>query len=131
MNTAIPQPGQVPALGYGWKYSVHRIEVWEGADREGRCRFTKFWLADYHPGHPEGESRLAERAQVFHARLLHEELPLLVDARQNYRLPIGVWRGEVFEAVQVLCAVCSRESRACVHHNEALYPEGKHKTRRL
>jgi hypothetical protein len=124
MNTATLQPDQIPALGMGWKYPVHRIEVWQGADRDGMCRFTKFWLADYHPGHPQGENRLAERAQAFHARLTHEDLPLLVDARQNYLLPIGVWQGEAFESVQVLCAVCSRESRFCVHCNEALYPEG-------
>lgn len=122
MNFVMEQSETAPALGAGLNHSVHRIEVWQGADREGRCRFTKFWLADHQSGHPEGKYRLAERAQVFHARLAHEELPLLVDARQNLLLPIGVWQGDAFEPVELLCTVCARESRYCVHGNEALYP---------
>lgn len=44
-----------------------RIEYASGSDKDGKCRFTLFWMADYHPGHPKGENRLAERGQAFHA----------------------------------------------------------------
>lgn len=37
------------------------------SDDLGRCRFTLFWWADYHPGDPRGEHRHAERAQCFFA----------------------------------------------------------------
>jgi len=37
------------------------------SDDLGRCRFTLFWWADYHPGDPRGEYRHAERAQCFFA----------------------------------------------------------------
>ena len=44
-----------------------RIEYLSRSDQWGRCRFTLFWMADYHPGHPLGENRHAERGQVFYA----------------------------------------------------------------
>ena len=44
-----------------------RIEHHGKSDDLGRCHFTLFWMADYHPGHPDGEHRTAERAQGFFA----------------------------------------------------------------
>lgn len=44
-----------------------RIEYQSDSDALGRCRFTLFWMSDYHPGDPAGEHRTAERAQVFFA----------------------------------------------------------------
>lgn len=46
-----------------------RIEIHSGPDERGRYHYTRFWMADYHPGHPDGEYRRAERAQHFHAPL--------------------------------------------------------------
>lgn len=48
---------------------MKRIEVHSGPDEQGRYVYTLFWMADYHPGHPLGEHRLAERAQIFKAPL--------------------------------------------------------------
>lgn len=45
-------------------------------DKDGRCRFTLSWLADYHPGHPLGEHRIAERAQGFFANPLDHGFPM-------------------------------------------------------
>jgi hypothetical protein len=42
-----------------------RGEIYSGPDSEGRYHYGLFWLADYHPGHPEGEYRRAERGQHF------------------------------------------------------------------
>jgi len=47
--------------------SKQRIEYQSATDKLGRCKFTLFWMANYHPGDPAGEHRLAERAQVFFA----------------------------------------------------------------
>jgi hypothetical protein len=46
-----------------------RIEYEPGAksDSQGRCHFTLFWWAQYHPGHPEGEFGQRERAQCYFA----------------------------------------------------------------
>jgi hypothetical protein len=43
-----------------------RIEIYEGPDKQGRYHYALFWWADYHPGHPQGEHRYAERGQHFH-----------------------------------------------------------------
>lgn len=43
------------------------MEITSKPDDMGRCSFTLFWFADYHPGHPKGEHRHAERAQCFFA----------------------------------------------------------------
>ena len=43
----------------------HRIEIHAGPNRNGAYHFTVFWMADYHPGHPLGENRWAERGQGF------------------------------------------------------------------
>ena len=32
-----------------------------------RCVFLLHWMADYHPGHPLGEYRIAERGQYYFA----------------------------------------------------------------
>lgn len=34
-------------------------------DSLGRYLYTLLWLADYHPGHPDGEHAIRERGQVF------------------------------------------------------------------
>ena len=36
-------------------------------DSLGRCHFSLHWIATYHPGHPDGEYRLAKRGQHFFA----------------------------------------------------------------
>jgi len=40
-----------------------RGENHSGPDSLGRCVFTLFWLANYHPGDPRGEYRLAVPAK--------------------------------------------------------------------
>jgi len=44
-----------------------RIEYHSKSDEHGRCSFSLHWLADYHPGDPAGENRIAERGQYFFA----------------------------------------------------------------
>jgi hypothetical protein len=44
-----------------------RMEIYSGPDRDGKCHFALFWMADYHPGHPQGEHRIAERSQHLRA----------------------------------------------------------------
>ena len=44
-----------------------RITYLSKSDSDGRCRFFLYWGADYHPGHPDGEYRHAERGQGFFA----------------------------------------------------------------
>jgi hypothetical protein len=44
-----------------------RIEYHSKSDEQGRCSFTLLWMADYHPGHPLGEYRRAERGQCYFA----------------------------------------------------------------
>jgi hypothetical protein len=64
-----------------------RCVIHSGPDRQGRYQYTLFWMADYHPGHPDGEHRLAERGQVFLGVPPHH-VPLSRDAW------LGTWRGE-------------------------------------
>jgi hypothetical protein len=42
-----------------------RGELYSGPDDRGRYHYALFWMADYHPGHPDGEYRHAERGQHF------------------------------------------------------------------
>lgn len=65
-GTAAARRGARPADP---ELSGRRCEIQSGPDKEGRYRFTLYWTADYHPGHPEGEHRRAERGQCFHAAL--------------------------------------------------------------
>ncbi len=51
----------------GTKYT--RIEIVSGPDERNRYVHFRNWLADYHPGHPDGENRTAERGQIFHSAL--------------------------------------------------------------
>jgi hypothetical protein len=44
-----------------------RIQYLSKSDNKGRCEFWLFWMADYHPGDPAGEHRLAERGQIYFA----------------------------------------------------------------
>lgn len=44
---------------------AHRAEVYRGPDSLGRYSYAVAWMADYHPGHPKGENRRAERWQHF------------------------------------------------------------------
>lgn len=46
-----------------------RVEIHSGPDALGRYHYTLFWLANYHPGHPDGEYGWRERAQEFFAEL--------------------------------------------------------------
>ena len=46
---------------------AERIEYLSKTDDRGRCSFLLYWMADYHPGHPDGENRVAERGQCFRA----------------------------------------------------------------
>ena len=39
------------------KTKYTRIEVVSGPDAMGRYVHFRYWLADYHPGHPDGENR--------------------------------------------------------------------------
>lgn len=50
-----------------------RGEVYSGPDKWGNYHFALFWCSDYHPGHPEGEYRHAERGQHFLASLKEYE----------------------------------------------------------
>ena len=52
-----------------------RIEYRSKTDKWGRCSFTLYWMADYTPGHPEGEYVRRERAQCFHADPLDYGFP--------------------------------------------------------
>jgi hypothetical protein len=51
------------------KVTGRRIEIESGPDSLGRYHFTLYWLADYHPGHPDGENVIRERGQCFFATL--------------------------------------------------------------
>ncbi len=60
-----------------------RVEIHGGPDERGRYRFTLYWMASYHPGHPDGENRDAERGQEFHCSLKrYEHLPT-IDHREG------------------------------------------------
>lgn len=48
---------------------TRRIELTSGPDELGRYHFTLYWMADYHPGHPDGEYATRERGQCFFATL--------------------------------------------------------------
>lgn len=43
------------------------IDMESGIDDRGRARFTLYWVADYQPGHPDGEQRRVIRGQCFYA----------------------------------------------------------------
>jgi len=43
------------------------IDVHGGLDSFGRASFTVYWLTDYHPGHPAGETGIDIRGQVYFA----------------------------------------------------------------
>ena len=63
--------------------TLTRIEIISGPDDLGRYVHFRFWMADYHPGHPDGEHRLAERGQVFRSRLPPRKAGVkVVDLRQ-------------------------------------------------
>ena len=42
-----------------------RVEIMSEPDSRGRVRYVAYWIAEYHPGHPEGEDMTRERAQHF------------------------------------------------------------------
>jgi hypothetical protein len=44
-----------------------RCEIYDGPDRNGDYHFALFWMADYTPGHPDGEHVRRERGQHFRA----------------------------------------------------------------
>ena len=43
--------------------------IHDGPDKDEKYLFTLYWWADYHPGHPDGEHRLAIRGQVYRSRI--------------------------------------------------------------
>ena len=47
------------------KVGDRRIEIYGGPNKHGDYHFALFWVAGYHPGHPLGENRIAERGQHF------------------------------------------------------------------
>jgi hypothetical protein len=49
-----------------------RLEIYEGPNKSGEYHYALFWMADYHPGHPEGEYGWRERGQHFLAPLKPE-----------------------------------------------------------
>ena len=49
--------------------AYERGEIYSGPDQQGNYHYALFWLADYHPGHPGGEYRIAERGQHYHNML--------------------------------------------------------------
>lgn len=57
-----------------------RIEIIDGPDRLGRYIYWLFWMANYHPGDPDGEYQWAERGQLFHAPLPSNKSFNLTDA---------------------------------------------------
>jgi hypothetical protein len=61
-----------------------RMEILEGPDREGKYHYALLWMADYHPGHPLGENRIAERAQHFRAFLPTRKLDRIDDLRRSH-----------------------------------------------
>lgn len=42
-----------------------RGELFEGPDHRGRYSYALYWMSNYHPGHPDGEYRRAERGQHY------------------------------------------------------------------
>jgi len=50
------------------------ILIESGPDSQGRYSFTIRWMADYHPGHPDGEYRRDWRYQCYHTTLTQEEI---------------------------------------------------------
>lgn len=76
----------------------HRIEVHTKPDSRGRQQFSKFWMADYHPGHPKGEHRIAERGQVFFRELTDHERTLVsmggVDKLERFRAVLEMQQAE-------------------------------------
>jgi hypothetical protein len=42
-----------------------RVEIMSEPDSRGRVHYAAFWIAEYHPGHPEGEHMTRERGQHF------------------------------------------------------------------
>lgn len=60
-----------------------RIEYHSLTDEWGRCHFSLHWMADYHPGHPDGEYRRAERGQHFNADPRSYGFPKPEDAKKT------------------------------------------------
>ena len=62
-----------------------RLELYAGPDELGRYAYALYWEADYHPGHPDGEYRHAERGQHFHAPLPAVPVATTIDRREERR----------------------------------------------
>ena len=60
--------------------SPHRIKIISGPDRLGRYMWFAYWMSDYHPGHPDGEHRWAERGQVSSGIPSERDIPLFTKA---------------------------------------------------
>lgn len=42
-----------------------RIEILSEPDKDGKTLHFRYWMSDYHPGHPKGEHGWRERGQIF------------------------------------------------------------------
>jgi len=60
---------------------VSCVEFHSEPDELGRRSFTLTWLADYHPGHPDGEDRIDVRGQCFYADPEQYISPIREEAR--------------------------------------------------
>lgn len=76
---------------------AEHVEIHSGPDDRGRYSYTLYWMADYHPGHPDGEYGWRERGQCFFG-------PLPARFRDSHKL---------------LCWHCP----ACGHHDATVQPE--------
>jgi len=58
-----------------------RGEVYEGPDRFGNYHYAIFWLANYHPGHPDGEYGWRERGQHYYGNPERHNIDIWEDFR--------------------------------------------------
>jgi len=59
-------------------FDPQRVEIHGEPDEEGKQHWSLHWLADYHPGHPDGEHGIRERGQHFHTVIPEKYVHLIV-----------------------------------------------------
>jgi hypothetical protein len=72
---------------------THRIEIYDGPDRDGKYHYALFWMTDYSPGHPEGEYERRESGQHFRSALpewADSELRRIPYDRKYPRFPVKI-----------------------------------------
>lgn len=62
-----------------------RIKYHGESDSLGRCEFSLTWVDDYHPGHPDGEDRIAERGQHFYSDPRTHGFPRPEEAKKSVK----------------------------------------------